>query len=67
MANDERQARTFTKKVGDETRTRTVYTNADAVQATYDGFTEKTSKSSSSSGSSGSSTSGSKSSGSSSS
>lgn len=65
MANDERQARTFTKKVGDETRTRTVYTNADAVQATYDGFTEKTSKSSSSS--SGSSSTGSKSSGSSSS
>lgn len=33
-------SRTFTKKVGDQTLTRTVVTAADEVAATYDGFTE---------------------------
>lgn len=49
--NDAQKARTFTKKVGDTTHTRTAYTEADAVAATYDGYTEQTSKSSTSSSS----------------
>lgn len=47
--NDVQKARTFVKEVGGETRTRTVYTAADEVDAKYEGYTEQKSPKSSSS------------------
>jgi hypothetical protein len=39
-AATDQQPRIFTKKVGGQTKTRTVHSESDAVAARFDGFTE---------------------------
>lgn len=46
MAANDYERRTFVKEVNGEERTRSVYTEADAVNARFDGYEEKTTKSS---------------------